>query len=236
LSVKEFCEAFVKEIDRVEAERQRQRQLRRMEEERSRRLHEQAVAEAKDELNEYARLINEARGLLDEYEVEADRAILRQLYNQLEDDPNYVAEEAQTYRRLLAKDLQKAREKAEEKKRQAEEEEQRKWEKAEEERQRKWLMQKEIEAAVQLSVSQDKLRKILEKLSWDFYKLKMKGITDPEYEKTTVQLFRQAGFQVDSIDDMEKALKKFYADAVKGELRGKLKDNPYRWVATYLNA
>ena len=106
MSLKEFRGTFIKEIDKVEAER-------RAEEERARTLHEWAVLEAEDQLSRYAKLIEEAEGVLSKNAVGVERTILRSLYDKREPSPHYVASEARLYCEILEEDLRKARAKAE---------------------------------------------------------------------------------------------------------------------------
>lgn len=105
MSIKELAKVFLEDVERTENERQWK--IRRIEAER--RWH---IQEAKDELTEYAELINKADKFMD---VTADATILSQLYDQYESNPQYVAEEARMYRKVLTKNLQEAEEEARQK-------------------------------------------------------------------------------------------------------------------------
>jgi len=188
----------------IEAERQRRLRLKRMEEQRRRWLHERAVEEAKSELNKYAKLIKEAKSLLEKREVEVEREILRELYGQLESNPQYVAREAQSFRKLLRKDLDEARE-------------------------RIWLEGKLLEALAQLYTYKERVLETVNDLEWQFYKLRMDCLTNPELEKTILE-----GLKVKTLDEAEQMIKNIFIDGLKEELKEKLKGNPYQWVTLYL--
>jgi hypothetical protein len=213
-----LAQILLEKANQIESERLREAKRRKAEEFRRRLLHEQAVVEARRELNEYARLIREADGLLDKYDVEADRIILRQLHSRLESDPYYAAEEARGYCKILEKELKEDEEKA----RQREEE--------------AWHGQKQIEALVQLLIHQGELDKIIKDLSWTAYELNLKSITNPNLEKTLVELYKKAGYEVNSLSDIEKTVKNFHVQALRDKLREKLKGNPYSWYAMCLTA
>ena len=169
--------------------------------------------EALGELEAYAKLIKEVKAFLDEYAIDAEISILRELREQVDSDPRYVAREARIYRKLLRRGVGDAREKVLQKRRE------------------KWLKQKETMAVVAVMARAFELRKILDEISWQFHKLRMKSITNPEVERIICH-----GLKVKNLEKAEENAKKFYIEAFKETLRQELKDNPYSWYAEPLTA
>jgi len=204
---------LLEKAEQIEAERQRKIMERRAEEQRRRILHEQAVEEAMDELEAYAKLIKEAKAYLDECTIEAELLILKELHSKVYSDPSYVASEARIYRRLLRKDLEKAKEKAQQKKYE------------------EWLRQKETVAVVAVMTRAFQLRKILDDISWQFHELRMKSMDNPEVERTICD-----GLKVKNLIEAEEYIKKVCVEAFREQLRQELKDNPYDWYVWFLTA
>jgi len=188
----------------VEAERQRKVKLKRMEEQRRRWLHEKAIEEARGKLRNYAELIKEAENLLEKREVDVERAILRELYGQLESNPQYVAREAQSCSELLRRNLDQAKE-------------------------RIWLGGKLSEAVTLLCIYKERMREVMDNLTWQFYRLRMDCLTNSELKKIILE-----GLKVKSLDEAEQMIKSIFIDGLKEEFNEKLKGNPYRWVTLYL--
>lgn len=186
---------------------------RREEIKRKRRLHEQSVFIAKDELAKYNELIEKAKEFLDEGSVEAEKFILKDLHEELGLNPFFVAREACAYRKLLESELRKAKEKVEHGKEEA------------------WRMQKSLEAVVKVLVYQNKLEKDLRDVSRLFQILRLRSIADPKLEQ-----FICKSLNVQSLDEAESRIKQIHLDGCMELARKELNGNPYSWYALYITA
>jgi len=205
-----LAQILLEKAGQIEAERQRKIMERRAEEERRRRLHQQAVDEAIGELEAYAKLIKEAKAFLGECRVDTELLILRGLRAQVNSDPHYVAHEARIYRKLVRKDLEEAREKALQK------------------RHEEWLKQKEIVAVIAVMTRSFQLQKVLNEISWQFHELRMKSMDNPEVERTVCD-----GLKVKNLIEAEEYIKKVCVEAFREQFRQELKDNSYCWYAEF---
>jgi len=208
-----LAQILLEKAEQIEAERQRKIMERRAEEQRRRILHEQAVEEAMDELEAYAKLIREAKAFLDECRVDTELLILKELRDQVDSDPQYVAHEARIYRKLLRRDLEEAKQRALQKRRE------------------EWLKQQEIVAVIAVMTRSFQLQKALNEISWQFHELRMKSMDNPEVERTICE-----GLKAKSLDEVEEYVKKFYIEAFRERLRQELKNNPYSWYSEFLTA
>ena len=188
----------------IESRRIEEARRRRAEEERRRRLHQKHVSEAREELGKYLKLIKEARQYLDEYWIIAEYSILRELYDQIESDPQHVVEEARGYRRLLERQLKEAKEKVRL------------------ERMKRWHSEKQLEALIKLYSYKHNLGELLDSVSWDFYELRLKSISNPNLEKLVCE---ELG--VKSLDEAEKLVKEAIIDMFRKRLKKDLSGNPY---------
>jgi len=204
---------LLEKAELVEAERQRKIMERRAEEQRRRILHEQAVEEAMGELEAYARLIKEAKAYLGECRVDTELLILKELRDQVDSDPRYVAHEARVYRKLLRRDLEEAKQKALQKRREA------------------WLKQQEIVAVIAVMTRSFQLQKALNEISLQFHELRMKSMDNPEVERTICD-----GLKVKNLIEAEEYIKKVCVEAFREQLRQELKDNPFFWYVEFLTA
>jgi len=86
-------------------------------------------------------------------------------------------------------------------------------------------------AVVAVMVRAFELRKILDEISWQFHKLRMKSMDNPEDERTICN-----GLKVKNLIEAEEYIKKICVEAFREQLRQELKDNPFFWYAELLTA
>lgn len=200
---------LLEKVERIEAERRAEAERQAAMELQRRWLYMQAVNRAREELEEYRKLLESSRNLISPRDFKVNEMLIMELQGRLMSDPKGVEEDARGFRRLLESNVERIK-------------------KAEEIKKKRMLNRKKSEATLCLLEHLGRLNsalKIVDELC-DKWASASRG--NPEAEELYVLLLRSLGYNVNSLSDARDALKKGLKEAAKKRLREELEDNPWQ--------